>query len=108
MPNEDPRSEEELLAQLEGDVGRYGRAWRTEAACRDMDTTLFFPVGRTGEALDTTARAKRVCASCKVRASCLAFALNTNQQRGIWGGCDEEDLWRLRRSRRRRRVSDRG
>jgi WhiB family redox-sensing transcriptional regulator len=108
VSHQDLYIEQESFGQPDN-VGRYGRTWSGEAACKGMDTRLFFPVGRTGEAPDTVAAAKRVCATCPVRARCLAFALTTNQQFGIWGGCDEDDLWRLRRERRaqrRRRPAD--
>jgi WhiB family redox-sensing transcriptional regulator len=95
--------EHEAFGHLHDDGGRYGLSWRGEAACKGMDTRLFFPVGRSGEAPDTVAEAKRVCVACPVRASCLAFALTTNQQFGIWGGCDEDDLLGLRRERRAQR-----
>ena len=39
-------------------------AWRAEAACRDTDPDLFFPVGTTGPAIEQIAEAKRVCDEC--------------------------------------------
>ncbi len=75
-------------------------AWRSEAACIAVETDTFFPVGLTGEALDQTQLAKRVCASCPVRELCLEFALRTNQDHGIWGGHTEEERRTIRRSRR--------
>ena len=75
--------------------------WRSLALCRDTDPTLFFPVGTTGAALDQIAAAKSVCIQCAARAECLEFALDTNQDSGIWGGLTEEE----RRVIRRRRVA---
>jgi WhiB family redox-sensing transcriptional regulator len=43
--------------------------------------------------------AKEVCASCPVRQSCLAFALDSRQGYGIWGGYDEEERRLLLRQR---------
>jgi WhiB family redox-sensing transcriptional regulator len=62
--------------------------WRQRAACQapGVDPELFFPVGDFGPALSQAAAAKRVCARCPVRASCLAWALRGGEQDGIWGG----------------------
>lgn len=75
--------------------------WRLDAACKDVGTEGFFPVGQTGDALHETARAKSVCATCPVRTECLAFAVTTNQEYGVWGGADEEERRIIRRRWRR-------
>jgi WhiB family transcriptional regulator, redox-sensing transcriptional regulator len=75
-------------------------AWRQDAACISVDTETFFPIGLTGQALDQTLMAKRVCASCPVSDCCLEFALRTNQDHGVWGGRTEEERRTIRRSRR--------
>ncbi|MEK7422669.1 MAG: WhiB family transcriptional regulator [Actinomycetota bacterium] len=75
--------------------------WRSKAICRDTDPELFFPVGTTGLALTQIARAKEVCDECPVNSDCLEYALETNQDSGIWGGLDEEE----RRTIRRQNVS---
>ena len=74
--------------------------WREAAACRASDPELFFPVGSTGPVLEEIDAAKAVCHDCPVRHPCLQFALETNQDTGIWGGTTEEERRRLRRSRR--------
>lgn len=81
--------------------------WRGEAACRDTDPDLFFPVGTTGPALEQIAFAKAVCHTCEARAACLEFALATNQESGIWGGTSEEERRKLRKAwlARQRRAS---
>jgi WhiB family redox-sensing transcriptional regulator len=75
------------------------RRWLHQAACRDMDTDLFFPLGSTGSALEQTERAKAVCADCPVRRHCLEWALATGQNDGIWGGKTEDERRELRRRR---------
>lgn len=80
-------------------------SWRDKAACLDEDPEYFFPIGTTGAALDQTERAKAVCASCEVRPQCLAWAVDTNQDAGVWGGLSEDERRALRRSRRRRVTS---
>jgi WhiB family redox-sensing transcriptional regulator len=72
-------------------------SWRTRAICRDTDPDLFFPVGTTGQALVQIARAKEVCGECPVQNDCLEYALETNQDAGIWGGLDEEQRRNIRR-----------
>lgn len=68
--------------------------WRLDAACRDLDTAVFF-----GETEAEIAAAKAVCATCPVREACLDFALVTRQDDGVWGGMDENERRRLRRRR---------
>jgi WhiB family redox-sensing transcriptional regulator len=72
--------------------------WRDNAACRDTDPDLFFPIGTTGPAVDQIDSAKAVCDRCDAQAACLEFALATNQESGIWGGTSEEERRRLRKS----------
>jgi len=67
-------------------------SWRRQAACRDMDTDIFFPL--TDE---EAGPAKAVCATCPVRAECLQFALASRQHDGVWGGLTETERRRLRR-----------
>ena len=71
--------------------------WRDRAICRDTDPDLFFPVGTTGQALVQIARAKEVCDECPVKIDCLEYALETNQDSGIWGGLAEEERRAIRR-----------
>lgn len=71
--------------------------WRKQAACREMEPDLFFPVGTTGPALVQIEESKRICAICEVRAECLEFALATNQESGVWGGTSEEERKILRK-----------
>lgn len=75
--------------------------WRRQAACRDADPELFFPVGSAGPALAQAAEAKAVCARCPVREACLNFALSTGQDYGIWGGLTEDERRNLRRRQQR-------
>jgi WhiB family redox-sensing transcriptional regulator len=73
--------------------------WRSNAACRDTEPELFFPIGTTGMATDQIESAKRVCCNCDAAKFCLEFALATNQESGVWGG------WPLAVARRRTRVA---
>ena len=71
--------------------------WRDQAACRFVDAELFFPVGRTGAAIEWIQSAKAVCRSCPVQDPCLQFAVETNQEAGVWGGKDEDERRGLRK-----------
>jgi WhiB family transcriptional regulator, redox-sensing transcriptional regulator len=74
--------------------------WRHRAACRDEDPELFFPIGTTGPALRQVDEAKAVCRRCEAVEECLSWALDSDQDAGVWGGLDEDE----RRALRRRRV----
>lgn len=75
-----------------------GDDWRGDAACRDTDPDLFFPVGTTGQAVDQIEAAKAVCDLCASRSACLEFALATNQESGVWGSTSEEERRKLRKA----------
>lgn len=71
--------------------------WRAQSACRDTSPELFFPIGTTGNAVDQIEVAKRICGQCPVTSQCLEFALETNQEAGVWGGLTEDERRRVRR-----------
>jgi WhiB family redox-sensing transcriptional regulator len=77
-----------------------GAGWRSRGACVSADPDLFFPISPGGASQRQVAQAKAVCARCGVRAECLAFAVETRQAHGVWGGLAEEERARLRRSLR--------
>jgi WhiB family redox-sensing transcriptional regulator len=61
-----------------------------------MDVNLFFPE-KGGQARNAKA-ARAACASCPVRAACLADALATGEQFGIRAGLSPQARRALRRS----------
>lgn len=71
-------------------------AWFDDARCVELglDVDLFFPT--RGE--DVRA-AQEVCAGCRVRRTCLAYALEHGEHYGIWGGESERARRRMRRHR---------
>lgn len=80
--------------------------WRSRAACLSVDPELFFPIGNTGPAVAQASRAKAVCATCTVMEICLAWAIENNQDSGVWGGKSEEERRAMkRRAARARRAS---
>lgn len=56
-------------------------AWRDRAACRGMDSAIFFV--ERGAPAD---QARLVCDRCSVQRDCLDFALDHAEPYGIWGG----------------------
>ncbi|GHH67701.1 WhiB family transcriptional regulator [Kitasatospora indigofera] len=79
--------------------------WRDRARCRDLDPELFFPLGNTGPALRQAEEAKAVCHRCPVRERCLAWAVETGQEAGVWGGTSEDERRALKRRAARRRLA---
>jgi WhiB family redox-sensing transcriptional regulator len=75
--------------------------WRAVGSCRDSDPNLFYPLGRGRAAIEQTEVAKSVCRACPSREPCLAFALGTRQDLGVWGGTSPEDRRALIRLARR-------
>ena len=65
--------------------------WRHDAACRDVDPELFFPIGNTGPALLQIDEAKQVCRRCPAIEACLQWALESGQDAGVWGGMSEDE-----------------
>lgn len=60
--------------------------WRPRAACRGVDTNVFFP--EKGASKRETARAKEICRSCVVSRQCGEYAMQWDERYmvGIWGG----------------------
>jgi WhiB family redox-sensing transcriptional regulator len=73
-------------------------SWRDQAACRTVEPDLFFPIGTSGPARGQLAEAKSVCHGCPVASECLAWALETGQNSGVWGGMSEDERRQLRRA----------
>jgi len=79
--------------------------WRAAGACLSADPDLFFPISARGPAEKQVARAKMICAGCRVRPECLEFAVAHDLTYGIWGGTTPEDRQRERRRKRRRAAA---
>jgi WhiB family redox-sensing transcriptional regulator len=73
-------------------------AWRLDAACGGMPSSVFYsPEGERGMARRRRERAAKViCAGCRVREQCAAYALAFHERYGVWGGLSEHErelLW---------------
>lgn len=79
--------------------------FRFEGVCRDKDPELFFPIGDTskpGPAQTQANQAKAVCRTCPVMGQCLKWAMDTNQDAGVWGGMTESERRTHKRKKNRR------
>ena len=65
--------------------------WMEDAACRDTDPNLFFPIGTTGPAVEQIKNAKAICQQCIAQVACLDYAITNRIDDGIWGGASEEE-----------------
>lgn len=79
--------------------------WRTRAACLDEDPELFFPLGEehtsgmapTAPVQAQQDEAKAVCRRCPVVAECLAWAIESGQDFGVWGATSPEERREFKR-----------
>jgi len=76
--------------------------WQLEAACRGMDSEVFFhPDGQRGAArAERERRAKEICASCPVMQQCREHSLKVREPYGVWGGLTEDEREAVLRGRR--------
>lgn len=62
-----------------------GDSWREDAACKGVDTNIFFPV--MGDYTnDIPTAATTLCDRCPVSDDCLTYALDAPTTLGIWAG----------------------
>ena len=79
--------------------------WQERGACRSANPSLFFaPDNETNhQRRFRETAAKAICAHCPVRAVCRAYALQTGEVYGIWGGTTERE--RMRSAAQHRRAA---
>lgn len=73
----------------------FGQPWSNKAICSQTDPQIFHP--GTGR-LDNVNAAKKVCNSCYAGNDCLNYALESNQQFGIWGGTTREERTAIKKA----------
>lgn len=69
--------------------------WTERAECRGWPTNIFFPERNDAGGVPL---ARRICATCPVRTECLRWALDNDEQFGIWGGTSQRERRRIRRT----------
>jgi WhiB family transcriptional regulator, redox-sensing transcriptional regulator len=75
--------------------------WIEHATCASTDPEIFFPAKG-----DPGTQARQVCGRCPVSDDCLAYALASGEESGIWGGLDPGERKNLRRTLQRRRSRE--
>jgi WhiB family transcriptional regulator, redox-sensing transcriptional regulator len=75
-------------------------SWHFEAACREVDNTLFYsPDGERGpRRVSREEAAKAICMGCRVIEVCSAYAVAAREPYGTWGGLSENDrreIWQV-------------
>ena len=74
-------------------VGLWVDEWAREANCAGQDPETLFVRGKAQH------DAKAVCKTCPVLAQCLAEALDSRTEFGVWGGMTERERRALLRKR---------
>lgn len=75
----DARRDERLLRAVR--ERNLDPAWRTRGVCQSVDPETFFPA--PSEPADA---AIALCRTCAVQGPCLAWALQSGDLHGVWGG----------------------
>ena len=74
------------------EVAMQKDSWLDQAACRGMDTDLFYPTQ------NGLREYREICSGCPVRSQCLEFGLR--EPLGIWGGASARERRRIMVKRR--------
>lgn len=92
---------------LDVDRGSAENDWRHESACAGRMDDLMWPAAEPGTKARArqAAPAKQLCATCPVKAECLAWAFE-REPWGVWGGLDEDERANLRRQAGRAPLAD--
>jgi WhiB family redox-sensing transcriptional regulator len=67
-------------------------AWMDFGLCTQTDPEIFFP-----EKGSSPRPAQRICGECPVRLRCLRYALENDEQQGVWGGTTPRERRQLRK-----------
>ena len=70
--------------------------WRASANCAGLDTELFFPDRGGVENV-----IKKICKNCSVKVECAEFAISIPEIMGYWGGTNERQRQKIRKSRQK-------
>ena len=75
-----------------------GMDWLSEARCKGQPTAIFFAADneRGTKLRRNERRAKQICWSCPVLEACRNYALNADEQYGIWGALTPSERQQVR------------
>lgn len=80
--------------------------WMAEGLCRQIGSNLWFPDSNIpAENKKQATKAKRMCRRCPVTETCLRWALERDEQWGVWGA---KNLGAMRPHQRRKLRSELG
>lgn len=68
--------------------------WSALGSCSQVDPEIFFP-----EKGGSNRDAKLICTKCDVREQCLQYALDNDENYGIWGGLSKKERQALKHQR---------
>jgi WhiB family redox-sensing transcriptional regulator len=75
-----------------------------DIGCRDTDPDVFYPAELKGrERNNAVNKAKAICVGCVALDKCRTYALENEEEFGVWGGLSEEDrrnIWRKKKPQR--------
>lgn len=80
------------LSELLG-IDAQATEWMRDGLCAQTDPEAFHP-----DEHGSVVPAKAVCAVCPVLAECRAYALETGQRFGVWGGLSANERQQIRRN----------
>ena len=84
-------------------TGLRRELWMDEALCAQVDPELFFAEKKGDWA--KVFRAKMVCHRCPVKNACLAYAIDSPELVGVWGGTTVKQRQALRVASRGQRTA---
>jgi len=73
--------------------------WMADAPCQGL-TDLFFVEPRQPGMNAAVEKAKAICAGCPHKLPCLEYAIDNNEDHGIWAGRNRTELQAIRRRRK--------
>lgn len=86
-----------LIEMISPEGGKRGPGeWIRRGRCAEVDPELWFP-GKW----ESGKEAKRICSGCEVRLRCLKYAVEADEQHGVWGGLNRAERVRLRKTMNR-------
>ncbi|AGM28155.1 hypothetical protein MABM_17400 [Mycobacteroides abscessus] len=85
----------EILGRLE--LSTWELEWQDHAACRGMDTNLWYPERGASRECQL---AKAICHDCPVKIQCREYAVSHQEQWGLWGELSLKDRRRWNQERK--------
>lgn len=74
--------------------------WRNLAYCKGRATSEFYPEFGVKGAIDQVRKTKSFCRRCPVILDCLQYAIDNDEQFGIWGGLTPKERSNMRKPKR--------